>query len=381
MTFKFFMKHSKTLVIHRFFNPIYAILRKNMSTLSKVIPAPERSIPLFIDVHAETYLAGAFLSTSMINTYSTFPIIAKSSICPKFYFSLIPKCVIQKSEFSNNFEIKEYFPLTNNKLYLQHQNKAKETLFCLSDEYTEEDLLLIIKNILNPIGIGAFYNHYIETDDTQKVDAQRFFIPLEEQKQNINFAPLSYMPAPYSMEIVRNLLNIFQNRNFDNFTINCLVALKYQLPNIIIPKGNLNLHLLIHRFIYYKIMLNNSPIFRGDPVKKYLLVQPILKKHSIKLYEKKIEPFQWVHVELYYFGTSQPENDEFYIQLDGIDNDDNSIDNFDLFLDNQCQFSISQPIRNYVGSIMSPCRSNLWLKRLSYNYYPDCSISVGILIK
>ncbi|OHT04399.1 hypothetical protein TRFO_06273 [Tritrichomonas foetus] len=314
-----------------------------------ILPPPG-TIPLFVDVGAQVTVSGVFLpvclnhETQQIdswvkNSYSSLPIIAQSQFYPNKYFSLIPKDKCPDRILTNRqFKIKSY-----SQYYIQKKDDDI-ILYCIDDN---DDIFFVCENILNPIGIGAFYDKQYS-----------IFLSMPENIAEEYGKSFDFKPVPYSMEIVKQIIfptknsSQIENNGFDldPLSVACLMVLQYKLPNIIIPQPNMDS--IKNRFIFKYIMLQNPPTFYGKP--NYSFALKNIEKGMIRLLEN-VEPYQWVHISFFHFGEGQFEDvraiigDPTKYELDVLNYKKGEGFRVDKFL-----------VKDEVD-IMSPAGGELWL--------------------
>lgn len=326
----------------------------------KIEPAPAHSIPLFVDVGAEIVVAAAFKNNTIQDSkvYSSLPIIACSIYYPNIMFTLTPKKEIKEMKKLKSFEIHEFqeFSFENiNEFTINNPEKC--FLFCLSDKDTNKEIQDICTNILNPLGIGAFYSK--NTDLFTQID------------EDVNDLVCEFLP--YSMEIVRKMLFQYNDEDFSIFSVASLAILQYPLPKIIIPKPNLEK--LKDRFIFTKFIINNPPLINDETMgelKSFKLTSSDVKCGAVEL--TVVSPNQWVHITIHHFSEHfQPEEKIEALIGSLVDND------IDLFEYNEFS-NVSKEFHNNEVDIIHPNGGKLYIKGIKFDSKEDLPIFVDVFL-
>lgn len=227
--------------------------------------------------------------------YSTFPIIVHSDRVPNVYFTFAKDMEYSPRENEMKrgfFSIFEKFKNAK-KTYREYEKNPiidDYNLIYLDDiDFNDTNrLLYIIQNILNPRGIGVFFPK----------GSSYFFPSVPKIKKDFDWVQrheLKLIPIPYTIEIVKKMLfNDNQEINdFDGYSVTSLYFLKYPLPNVIIPRPNVNN--LRERFICFSIMMNNPPQFDKNKYKNYQIKNYQPGENNNELISD-IPQYQWVYV-------------------------------------------------------------------------------------
>lgn len=350
-------------------------ISKNQKT---PIKAPDGSIPLFVDVGVEIVHQAAFKNNiTSDSVYSTLPIMACSIYYPNIIFSLVPKKELKKMKITGKIHDYTEFSFQGINKY----NKDECHLFGLPDNIdSKAQILNLCSNILNPLGIGAFYSTDFDLFTTINDNPEKMLC--------------EYLP--YSMEIVRKMLFQSKTHEFSIFSVASLMILQYPLPKAFIPKPNLEN--LKDRFIFSKFIINNPPLLKDVPekqIKSYMLNNANLSSISmedIKEFsedlddtepEKKtikraklldLEPYQWAYIQVL-FSNVHLHPDEKIEAFIGDPKDDD----FDVF-DSKERFVIRKPLHKNEVFIMSPIGGELYLSGIEVGPNEDLEICVNVFL-
>lgn len=306
--------------------------------INEVLPAPSDCIPLFVNVGANVILAGAFRSIlTTEKVYSSFPIIVTSNHYQNIYFSLMPEDQLKKT-------MNKYFPhvpfqYTDFKTPLSKlSNNNTKVAFYFDSKNSQDDISSICTNILNPLGIGAFYSKsspYVPLSDT----------PTQLYRQFI------FEPAPYSMEMIKKMFFQYKSEKFNDYTVSCLLMLKYPLPFISIPKPDLSQ--IGDRYIFLQFMLNNPPQYQSHPKYSFVVNYQDFEQNYHLL--SNIPPFTFIHIAIYVFNPKIKNKIEFQAILG--DKDDMELG---VFLAPE-KYNICRKFQGNEVDIASPLGGNLYI--------------------
>lgn len=353
----------------------------NLKCRNSPIRAPEKSIPLFVDVGVEVIVSGAF-SNNLIenkNIYTSLPIIVSSIYYPNIFFSLIPKEQlnevlsqingIQYLDYNKDFSFEKLNNHRNEKdkyfaFYLPESNDNNNDNYSCKDT---DQIYRIINQMLNPLGIGAFYDQNssgfnLFSHITQRVD-----------KMKCEF-------VPYSMEAIRQMLFQYKDEEFSVFSIASLMILQYPLPKIIIPRPDLNL--LRDRFIFSYFIINNPPLINDEnsDIKSFLIDENKNSSGAIML--TTVKPYQWIHISLHTFNEHFKPN-EIIEALISPFNYSTSLEHInDLNMFNYCKScsNVRKTLYKDEVDIMHPEGGYLWLKGIDLQKN-DPPIAVDVFLR
>lgn len=208
-------------------------------------------IPLFLGAGAIPVANAVFYSLAGAG-YSSYPVVCGSDMLPNAYFTLavldpdieagtVSECspleVIIQARL-RNCSIKEY-----REFKMSHHGQP--TVYGLSTDSTSDTITTIIRDILNPLGIGAFY------DASTRSQLSGFPFRGDVQLRR------HYIPVAYSEEMVRQMLMEYEEGDDDMDAVNlaALVCLKFPISPIILPRVDLRRHR--DRFVFFHMMLRN----------------------------------------------------------------------------------------------------------------------------
>ena len=242
--------------------------------------APQPMIPLFLGHGSVSKVNAAFVSL-VGPGYSSYPVVCGTKMLHNCYFTL---AVLDKSR--TGAELQEKAPLeaiiaeklhSDNFLsYDDFERKDHDvvTIYGLTKGHKHSDILKIIRDVLNPLGIGAFY----ERQFVAKVPKSVFSVfpfrgPVRARGQ--------YVPVAYSEEMVEQILleHESEDDDLDAFNVAALVCLKFPVNPIVLPCVDLNRRR--DRFVFFQMMLQNPPLRRG---------------REQQLPRERVRPYQWVWI-------------------------------------------------------------------------------------
>lgn len=254
------------------------------------------AIPLFVDCGVEIACMGVFKwPNNKYYYYSYFPVIVHSPNFPNLYVSL--------TNFNSNDPLLSKIFNDLSTLKIQsitdfspiRYNNEKLLLTYTNNENLSNEISSIVKNKLNPLGIGVFYSR-----------RYNFARPLKSDETNSD-SQVTYVHSPFSMEIVERLLYNPGKADIDLNEYDCisLMSLMYPLNPLMIPMNELNTNR--GRLIFSRIILKSPPLFCENEFTKLLK-----SKDDSEI--KKIQPNQWIMIE-FDDGQTFSSDDKIYAAI------------------------------------------------------------------
>ena len=214
-------------------------------------------IPLFLCAGAVPVSNAVYYTLSGAG-YSSYPVVCGSDMLPNAYFTLaILDSNIAPDEVSERSPleviVQARIPGCSIKEYREFKmaHHGKPTVYGLSTDSTSDTITTIIRDILNPLGIGAFY----DASPRSQLSGFPFRGDVESRRH--------YIPVAYSEEMVRQMLMEHEEGDDDMDAVNvaALVCLKFPISPIILPQVDLARRR--DRFVFFHMMLRNPPPFPG----------------------------------------------------------------------------------------------------------------------
>ena len=243
--------------------------------------APQPMIPLFLGYGAVSEVNAAFVSL-VGPGYSSYPVVCGTKMLRNCYFAL---AVLDKDRAGAKVQerapleaiIAEKLDSDNFCSYADFKRKDHDTvtIYGLTKEHGHSDILKIIRDVLNPLGIGAFYEGQFVADGPRSVfSVFPFRGPVRARGQ--------YVPVAYSEEMVEQILleHEGEDDDLDAFNVAALVSLKFPVNPIVLPRVDLKRRR--DRFVFFKMMLQNPPLRHG-------------KEGSLQS-NMKVDAYQWVWI-------------------------------------------------------------------------------------
>jgi hypothetical protein len=299
------------------------------------VDVPDQTIPLFVDFGVETIVNGVFRSLLTPGCYSHFPILVRTKSRPNDYFTLT---LPHSPYFWAQLDIGLGNARVLNLAEFTPQPSAEKTVWKLSDT---TNIYVIIKEVLNPLGIGAFHPTQEEFAEMPDIFPRQIRVPRGPSLPQ-------YFQGPYAMSMVKEMFYEYGqvDDDFSPLDVACFLCLKYPINPIMLPRPNLRK--LRDRYIFFYQMLRNPPGFD-------VTIATVTKEVNGPSTEiMDVDPCQWILVACSenHGGSVVIANSPDAPLLSIFNSYDQS-----PFPDD---YAVQKSFVNQKTSIMSPKRGKLW---------------------
>jgi hypothetical protein len=260
-----------------------------------VIIVPSGTLPLFIDAGIDTdvneVVFGLFASPIVPFAYSAFPVLVRHLARPNDYFaltvdppddsvgdfwaSLVPKgqdgSGVKKAKLCDFLHSAP--PATSRTIHLLTRG---------------DNVAVIISEILNPFGIGAFCPM---TDDSAHFTINPKYHPFPHPALHAPAPNTPLLPVTYSMSMLKDML-FEPGADFSPVDLANLICLKYPLPQYLFPRPDMGK--LRDRYVFFFMMLRNPPPFRFDD--RHRIATKEVREGQEWTEIVSVRPFEWVFV-------------------------------------------------------------------------------------